>query len=314
MSGANSSKPTRGGVLITGGSGFMGSHVADALTDAGFDALVFDRAPSPYLRDGQRMAIGNITDPAAVDAAMGGIDYVFHFGAIADIQDCADDPVAAARVNVLGTTILLEAARRHGVKRFVFASSAYIYSRHGGFYRASKQGAEAFVTTFAEAGGPPFTIIRFGSLYGRRAGAKNRIHRMISEALVKGSISFPGHGDAMREFIHVNDAARLCVCSLDPRYENKHLLATGFERFRVRDVALMIREILARDISIDFAEGEPPGHYLMTPFTFKPEMAEKLMVNAFIEFGHGLLDCIHEQHESGASQAGAPADFAGEAE
>lgn len=297
-------RPSRGRVLVTGGSGFMGSHVADALTGAGFETVIFDRTPSSYLRPDQTMVLGNVTDAEAVDAAMRGVDHVFHFGAIADIQDCADDPVAAARVNVLGTVMLLEAARRHGVKRFVFSSSAYIYSRHGGFYRASKQGAEAFVSSFSEAGGPDFTIIRFGSLYGRRAGSKNRIHRMISEALAQGSISFPGHGDAMREFIHVADAARLCVGVLGEKYANKYVLATGFERFRVRDVALMIREILARDIKIEFAEGEPPGHYLMTPFTFKPEMAEKLMVNEFIEFGHGLLDCIHEQHD--AQEEGGP--------
>lgn len=288
--------------LVTGGAGFLGSHVADALSDTGYRTLVFDRRPSPYLRPDQEMIVGDVNDRDAIEAAVRGADYVFHFGAIADIQDCADDPVAAARVNVVGTVNLLEAARRHGVKRFVFSSSAYIYSRHGGFYRASKQAAEAFVQTFAEAGGPTFTVMRYGSLYGRRAGPKNRIYRMISEALTKGAIEFPGHGDATRDFINVIDAARMSVSVLDPKYENKFVLVTGYERFRVRDVALMIREILDRDIEITFAEGEPPGHYLMTPFTFKPEMAEKLVASEFIEFGHGLLDCIHEQHEESLSE------------
>lgn len=287
----------RGVALVTGGAGFLGSHVADALTKAGFRTIVFDRRVSPYLSADQEMLVGDINDRDAVEAAVRGVDYVFHLGAIADIQDCADDPVAAARVNVVGTVNLLEAARRHGVKRFVFSSSAYIYSRHGGFYRASKQAAEAFVQTFAEAGGPAFTVMRYGSLYGRRAGPKNRINRMISEAMTKGVIDFPGHGEATRDFINVLDAARMSVSVLDPKYENKFVLVTGYERFRVRDVAAMIREILDRDIKINFAEGEPPGHYLMTPFTFKPEMAEKLVASEFIEFGHGLLDCIHEQHE-----------------
>jgi UDP-glucose 4-epimerase len=118
--------------------------------------------------------------------------------------------------------------------------------------------------------------------------------------MTKGVIGFPGHGDAVREFINVADAARMSVSVLAPEYANKHVLVTGFERLRVRDVAQMIREILNRDIRVEFAEGEPPGHYLMTPFTFKPAMAEKLISNGFIEFGHGLLDCVHEQHEQGA--------------
>ncbi len=289
--------------LVTGGSGFLGSHIADALTAAGYAVRVFDRQPSPYLQADQQMALGDINDREAVEAALAGVDYVYHLGGIADIQDCADDPVATARVNVLGAVNLLEACRRHSVKRFVFSSSAYIYSRHGGFYRASKQAAEAFVQTFAEAGGPPFTIMRYGSLYGRRAGPKNRIHRMIKDALTKGAISFPGHGDAMREFIHVVDAARMSVDVLAPKYENKFVLATGYERFRIRDVAMMVKEILDRDVRIEFADGEPPGHYLLTPFTFKPEMAEKLIANEFIEFGHGLLDCIHEQHEASLASA-----------
>lgn len=284
--------------LVTGGSGFLGSHVADALSEAGHRTIVFDRRPSPYLRGDQEMILGDLNDHEAIDRAVNGVDYVYHLGGIAGIQDCASAPLAAAQVNVLGTVNVLDACRRYGVRRVVFSSSAYIYSRHGGFYRATKQAAEAFVETYAEAGGAPFTIMRYGSLYGRRSGMDNRIHRMINEALIDGSISFPGHGDAMREFIHVADAARVSVAVLNEKYANKHVLVTGFERFRVRDVALMIREILARDIRIDFAEGEPPGHYLMTPFTFKPEMAEKLMVNEFIEFGHGLLDCIHEQHDA----------------
>jgi hypothetical protein len=76
----------------------------------------------------------------------------------------------------------------------------------------------------------------------------------------------------------------------------------------------MVREILDRDVRIEFAEGEPPGHYLLTPFTFKPEMAEKLIANEFIEFGHGLLDCIHEQHETtvAAQEAGDAARSAAE--
>jgi len=299
----------KGVALVTGGAGFLGSHVADALTKAGYRTIVFDRRPSPYLCADQEMLVGDINDRDAIEAAVRGVDYVFHLGAIADIQDCADDPVGAARANVVGTVNLLEAARRHGVKRFVFSSSAYIYSRHGGFYRASKQAAEAFVQTFAEAGGPAFTVMRYGSLYGRRARAENRINRMISEAMTKGVIDFPGHGEATRDFINVLDAARMSVSILDPKYTNKFVLVTGYERFRVRDVAAMIREILDRDIKINFAEGEPPGHYLMTPFTFKPEMAEKLVASEFIEFGHGLLDCIHEQHEeSQRAQGGAGAE------
>lgn len=284
-------------VVVTGGSGFLGSHVADALSDAGYRVVVLDATPSRFLRADQTMVVGDIGDSAALERAFAGARVVHHVAGIADIDDCNRDPARAAEVNVLGTVRVLEAAKRAGVERFVFSSSAYIYSRHGGFYRASKQAAEAFIETFAETGGPAFTILRYGSLYGRRADRRNRIYRMIEEALRDGRISFPGHADALREFIHVRDAARLSVAVLAPAYANKHVLITGFERVRIRDVAAMIREILMRDIAIEFAEGEPAGHYLLTPYNFRPDIAEKIVSESFVEFGHGLLDCIREQHD-----------------
>ena len=124
--------------IVFGGSGFLGSYVADALTDVGYDVVVFDCEESPYLRPDQEMIVGSILDKEIVEGAVKGCDVVYNFAGIADLDEAALRPVESVEVNILGNTIVLEACRKVDVKRFVFASSLYVYSKAGSFYRSTK--------------------------------------------------------------------------------------------------------------------------------------------------------------------------------
>ncbi len=283
-------------VLVTGGSGFVGSHVADALTEHGFNVRVLDRRESPYVRDGQTMLVGDLRNEDFLREAVSGCEAVFHFAGIADIGEANAVPCLTAEVNVLGTVNMISACVQAKVKRFVFASTVYVYSNEGGFYRASKQACESFIETFSEQTGIDYTVLRFGTLYGRRAGMTNRIYAMIHQALANGCIQHPGNGQARREFIHVRDAAALSVKVLGSDYANKHYVLTGQERFCIAEAAEMIREMLPGQIEVDFADSEPEGHYELTPYAFAPRIGHKLVPNDFVDFGQGLLDCIHEQY------------------
>jgi len=288
-------------VVVFGGSGFLGSHVADQLSDAGYRVVVFDRQPSPYLRDDQEMAIGSINDLAQVQEVVTGAVALYNFAAVADIDEAHNNPVRTAEVNVLGAVTLLEAARLAGIKRFVFASSVYVFSESGSFYRASKQAAERFVETYHSRYGLDYTILRYGSLYGPRADLHNGVFRMLQQALENQCITYGGDGEAVREYIHVTDAARLSVQILEPKYANRHLVLTGTERMRVRDVMQMIAEILPADIELEFAQGNPVSHYTMTPYAYQPNIGHKLVGTDFVDLGQGLLECIGElqtRHES----------------
>ena len=123
-------------VIVFGGAGFLGSFVADALTDVGHDVVVFDQNPSPYLRSSQTGVVGNILDETMVSEAVSGCDIVYNYAGIADIAAASANPLETVRVNVLGNTVLLEAAHLASVKRFVFASTLYVYSQVGAFYRS----------------------------------------------------------------------------------------------------------------------------------------------------------------------------------
>ena len=120
-------------IIVFGGAGFIGSYVADALSHAGHKVTVFDRQKSEYLKPNQKEIIGDITDEVAVEKAVKGHDVVYNFAAIADINLAKDDPVNVAKVNILGNTYVLDAARKAKVKRFVYASSVSVYSRFGAF-------------------------------------------------------------------------------------------------------------------------------------------------------------------------------------
>src|SRR3989338_9259592 len=131
--------------IVFGGSGFVGSHVADALSDQGFDVAVYDNRKSSYLHKKQEMIIGDILDFKKVAAAVRGCDYVYNFAGVSDIDEAAQNPVKTTEVNILGNTHLLDACRMNRIKRFIFASTLYVYSNSGSFYRVSKQSCELMI-------------------------------------------------------------------------------------------------------------------------------------------------------------------------
>ncbi|EGY25573.1 NAD dependent epimerase/dehydratase family protein [Desulfovibrio sp. A2] len=283
-------------ITFFGGAGFLGSHVCDKLSDAGHEVTIVDLRPSPYLRNDQRMVVGNILDEAAVDAAIAGADAVFNFAGIADIGEANRKPVDTARINVLGNVILLEACRKAKVSRYVFASSLYVYGKSGGFYRCSKQACELYIENYQAMHGLDYTILRYGSLYGPRADRRNAINRFVAEALETGAITYYGSATALREYIHVEDAALCTVEVLKPEYANENIVLTGNQPMRVGDLFKMIGEMLGKDLNIVYQHDPNSGHYQVTPYAFMPKVGKKLVPNLTTDLGQGVLRVMEEVH------------------
>ena len=148
-------------VVVFGGSGFIGSHTADALTEKGYKVKIFDIIKSPYIIDKQEMIVGDILDTKAVEKAVKGCDFVYNFAGMADVDKAYFKPIETIESNILGNTIILEACRKNNVKRFVFASTIYVYSEAGSFYRSSKQACELIIENYQEAFNLPYTILRY---------------------------------------------------------------------------------------------------------------------------------------------------------
>jgi UDP-glucose 4-epimerase len=279
--------------IVFGGSGFVGSHVADALTAAGHCVTIFDCRPSRFAQPSQRVIAGNILDERHVMAAVADHDVVYNFAGLADLDDGATQPAETVRLNVLGCVNVLDAARAAGVARCVLASTIYVYSDAGGFYRASKQAAEMYVEEYQRRYGLDYTILRYGTLYGRRATEHNSVHRYLRQALDERRITACGTGDEVREYIHVEDAALASVRILDDEFRNQHVILTGHHAMRVSDLVSMIREIVGPDVTLDVTR-VPSGsaHYRLTPYTFRPKLARKLVSAYYVDLGQGLVDCL----------------------
>lgn len=284
--------------IVFGGSGLIGSHLADRLTEVGYDVTIFDLKPSPYLLPGQEIIIGDILDKKAVFDAVKGCDYIYNFAGMADLDAATTEPLRTIEQNIVGTAILLETTLRSRAKRFIQASTIYVYSDTGGFYRCSKQAAELYVEEYNRKFGLEYTILRYGTVYGPRADSRNSIYRYLKQALDEGRIDCGGTGDETREYIHVRDAAQLSVDILADKYRNKQVIITGHHPMRLRDMLYTIREILSNRIEINFeASKSDTPHYNITPYSFVPKIGRKLVTHEYVDMGQGLLECISEIYD-----------------
>jgi len=284
-------------VLVFGGAGFLGSHTADALTEEGHKVKIFDIINSPHLQKGQEMTAGNILDKKAVEKAVKGCDVVYNFAGMADIEEAYTKPLETIERNVIGNAIILEACRKNKVKRFVFASTIYVYSDSGSFYRSSKQACELIIENYNEAFGIPYTILRYGSLYGPRAKDNNWIHKILKQALTEGKITRHGDGEEIREYIHVKDAAKLSVKILLKDFENKNVTITGNQPMKIKDLHTMVKEMLGNKIKFEYLPDVSNSHYEITPYNFSPKLARKLVSNEYYDLGQGILECLAEVKE-----------------
>jgi len=280
--------------IVFGGSGFLGSHVADELLKQGYETIIYDKIPSSYLQEGQKMIVGDILDIKNVEKAVKDCDYVYNFAGIADLDEAETKPLETVNLNVLGNINILEASAKSNVKRFIYASSIYVYSRKGGFYRCSKQASEIYIEEYNKYYGLEYTILRYGSIYGPRADKRNPIYRYLRQAL-EGKKIRCNNPEETREYIHVRDAAKLSVKILDDEFANKHLILSGHYRMKVKEMMLIIREIMNNEIVVEFIDkGRGENHYSYTPYSYSPKIGDKMLNNCYINIDQGLLECLEE--------------------
>ena len=286
-----------GKVVVVGGSGFVGSHVADRLSEVGYQVTIFDRDESAWLRSDQTMVTGDILDGEKLNLTIAGATAVYNFAALADLNQAIDQPLKTVNTNIVGNINVMEACRLHDVKRFVYASTVYVHSREGGFYRCSKQASESYVKEYQRVFGLDFTILRYGSLYSPRADETNGLYRIVKSALSDGVVKYNGHPESMREYIHVEDAARASIDILREDFCNESIVLTGQEPMRVLDVLKMLAEILGfPENCVEFINSNYLGHYVRTPYAYKPEIGKKYIPAMHVDLGQGLLQIINEMN------------------
>ena len=286
-------------VLVVGGSGFLGSHVADELTEKGYEVTIFDQKKSTWINDNQKFIESDLLDREHVIKSLEGFNFVIHFAGIADIGESKEKPLETIETNIIGTANLLEGCRKNKIEKFIFASSVYVFSKYGSFYGKSKQACELLIEEYQNEFNLDYIHVRYGSLYGPRAQEWNGLKKYISEIIKNKQIDFSGNGEEKREYIHVKDAAIMTASLLESDEKNIAVNITGHQVISTLDLFKLIFEVLQLEEKINLSkESNVVSHYKISPYSFHPKESKKLVPKKFIDIGQGVLEIIHEIEDS----------------
>jgi len=281
-------------IIVFGGSGFLGSHVADKLTEEGHQVTIFDLKKSKYLKSNQKMIIGDIVKNSEVARAVKGHKIVYNFAAIADLDDARLKPQETIEVNIKGNMNILENCKKNKVERYIFASTIYVYSREGGFYKCSKKAAENYIEEYKKKFNLNYTILRYGSLYGPRSDKTNGLTRIVYESIKLKKVVYKGSPETMREYIHVEDAALSSVKAIKNDFKNQSINLVGNNNMRVDDLLKMLSEILGYKGKVKFQKSKHPDHYTRTPYSYQSKLGRNYSPSMHVDLGQGLLQLISE--------------------
>ena len=263
--------------LVTGGAGFIGSHLVEALVEHGEHVRVLDdfstgrRENLAAVADHIELLEGDVADPETAERAVAGCDYVLHLAAIASVQASLEDPRRTHRVNVNGTLNVLDAARRAGVRRIVFASSAAVYGDHTVLplqeelpprplspYAVHKVAGEMYHRVFHASYGLPTVALRFFNVYGPRQDPTNPYSGVISifaARIARGERPvIYGDGKQTRDFVYVTDVARaaLLVCEQEAAIGGVFNVAGG-RQTNMLQLAAVLNQVLDTNLTPTFA-------------------------------------------------------------
>ncbi len=280
--------------LVTGGSGFLGSHVADMLTAKGYKVTIFDKKRSPWLKKNQKFIRGNLLNYKKLEKVVKNQDVVFHFAALSDLNEALMKPLETVKLNILGTIFLLELSKKYKINRFIYASSIYVNSHQGGFYRSSKKAAEDYIEEYHQRYKINYTILRYGSLFGERSDFNNGLKKIIKNSLEAKKIVYFGNSKTEREYIHVKDAAKITADIIKKRFKNKHIILSGSKSIKIKSVLNTLSKVLGYKGKIIFKNKKILGHYIKTPYTYKPKYGKKLPLKKNLNFTKSLISLVNE--------------------
>ncbi len=260
-------------VAVTGGSGFVGSHVVDALLHAGHRVRVIDARPP--LQEAAEWAEVDMLDQDTLTDALKGVGPVFHLAAMADVNDVVADPALSVELNIVGTARVLEAGRRADTGRVILSSTVWVYSatremmvdettlfdlntvRH--IYATEKIASEMLCADYASLFGRPYTVLRYGIPFGPRMRSDLVIAAFIERAMRGEALKIDGDGSQERTFVYVEDLAAAHPLALAKAAENRTYNLEASEAITIRQLAETVGRLVG-DTEVTF--GPPrPGDY-----------------------------------------------------
>ena len=285
-------------VIIFGGSGFLGEQLANKLNYLGHNVTIFDRRKSKALSNKIRFISGDILNKKDVEKAVLKKNIVFNFAALSDIEESIYNPLNTAQINIIGNINVAIAFIKSKVKKLIFASTIYVHSKQGGFYKVSKQSSELFLEEFFQRYKLNYTILRFGTIYGETSSKKNGLKKVVFAAVKKRKLEYSGTKKAQRRYLHVSDAIGACIETIKNKYNNKNILITGKKVIKVKKILKILSKKLNIKKKFVFKNEKLHGHYDTNPYTYKKRRETKLSFNEKINIEHGIDELINNLNKN----------------
>jgi len=263
-------------VLITGGSGFIGSHVVDALVKNKYKVTILD-LNQPKRKD-VKFIKGNILDKSIIRSALKNINIIFHLAAVSDIRKVKEIPLKTIETNILGTTFLLESARNANIDRFIFAGSVYSYGTAGNLYTTSKTASELIIKNYKLIYGQKFTILRYATAYGPRNREVDAASIFVRRALKNLDLIIHGNGQQKRNYIYVEDLGYGSLAALEKKAINKIITLVSKKNTKIIDLAKMIIKITKSKSKIVFNKKKKRLDDFTSVFSYKNNYEKNLMI------------------------------------
>ena len=279
-------------VLVIGGSGFLGSHVADELLLRGYKVSIYDQKKSKWKKKEQIFYLGKLNNEKKLNKLIKNSDIVYNFAGIADLNEGSKKPLESINQNIYATAKIVESCIKYKIKRFIYSSTIYVYSNKGSFYKCSKQAAENYIEEYSKQSNLKFTILRFGSLYGPRSNYQNGLYKIVCDYLKNKKISYIGSKNTMREYIHINNAAKSCVDILEKQFVNKVIVITGKKKIYVKKILAIFSSLLKYKKEINFKNVSNANHYEKSPYSFSRNFGIKYFSENNINIKKGLEELI----------------------
>lgn len=295
-------------ILITGGSGFIGSHLVDVLLEQNHEVLIYDKEV-PRFNQKCSSVIADTGNLEQLVSESKGIDYIYHLAAEANVNIFFNNPLYS-NINTSHNTLnVLECARRNNIKRVLLASTEWIYGSVEGdekdfiteetpyaqnpdhLYTSAKIAAELFCKNYETLYGVNYTIMRYGIPFGERARDATVTPIFINKILAGGEISIHGDGSQTRQFVYVGDLARGNAACLKPEAENRIFNINGREKISVLGIVRTLEEILGKKANIKFSEdrkGNYKGRFISSEkaeriLGWKPEYSYREAMEKYIK-------------------------------
>ena len=295
--------------LVTGGAGFIGSHIVDRLLKDGHAVVVLDDFSTGHrsnLKQHSALKIveGDISNPDTVNECMAGIDWVFHKAAVASVPKTVNDPVGSSAVNYQGTLHLLEAARNNGVKRFVFASSAALYGDEPTLpkvetmcpvtlspYAVDKLASEFACGMYTKLYGLETVCLRYFNVYGPRQDPSSPYSGVISiftnKLTNKETPTIFGNGEQTRDFVFVSDVveANMKAITSEEGIGEYYNIATG-NKITLNNLLKVLSDIYKIQFNVNYAEVRQGD--IKESYAVIDKAISKLKWNPTVELDKGL--------------------------